>query len=505
MAKQNGKNSRGEPSGLGKIFASMKKYSIYYMIAFAWLFPIAIFVLENVFLIADQGYYGVCKNSDSPTFENLYIHVKDIDVNNGLMSFDVWIEAGDALNDTESITMTITNGAIQEANDGGCPELQTSHDDTSPSVNIGTVASIRAILQRTELGIYKTIQTIETVVEDNKQSLEIETGAEGRFLYPLDSYHIQLYVCLETDTNKNLIAKNTFFRLTDSELAYYDKRFPFISNGLQSLKLGKESCSPNSVDVKIGRAFYFMAITLIFLLIGLVITVWTLWRAAKQRYEPDESPFEVLGLNLGIILAIPDIHDLLIVPDELAYAPLIDITSLLLVAASVYSIVTYVRSRRNPMLEMEGKTLNEAIEQLVGKRKLGVQWRERVWFYSDGEGEISIPDDKQKHYRVVTTDPPAKEPLGSRKIKIQVCKRSTMPDLQGKKLSEAISTLKEAGIVHYKIFCSDQPCDINPEYYDFCRVQHTDPSPDEMIGVSKVVTIHVSCGFDDTWLGDILL
>lgn len=460
---------------------------------------IATFFIENWLFLAGQRYHEVkpISDNDNGLIETLYINVKDINVNNGSMLFDIWAEASDALTDTELITMTVTfaremivtNGTNDQANENICPKFQPSTDtvDTRAIKGTGVMTSLRAILQRTEHGTYETIRS-EPSGKGNTQPLEMETGGK-KLWYPFDRYHIQLYVCLESK-DRELLARKTFFKLTDPELVYHHPYLNRLVNKDGILLL-------NSVDVTIRRALYFLGITIIFLGLGVVIILWTLVRAIKQSEEPDESPFEVLGLNLGIILAIPDIHDLLLVPEELAYAPLIDLMSLAIVGSSVLSIIFYVLGRMSPMPEMEGKTLKETIEELK-KRSLGNQWEERIWFFHNGEGEISIPADEQEHYRVITTDPPAKEPIGKRKIKIEVCKRPTMPDLQGKRLSEAISTLQEAGIRHYKIFYS-QPYPINPEYYDFCRVQRTDPATDTMVGVSQVVTIHVSFGFEDMW------
>jgi hypothetical protein len=484
-----------------RIFGFIIKRIFAPLIALIIIVVIATFFIENWLFLAGQRYHEVKPRSNNANglIETLYINVKDINVNNGSMLFDIWAEASDALTDTELITMTVTfareiivtNGTNDQASENICPQFQPFTDavDTGAIKDTGGMTSLQAILQRTEHGTYETIRS-EPSGKGNTQSLEMETGRE-KLWYPFDRYHIQFYICLESKDGE-LLARKTFFKLTDPELVYY---YPYLNSLVNTDGIPLY----NSVDVTIGRALYFLGITIIFLVLGLVITLWTLWRAIKQRHEPDESPFEVLGLNLGIILAIPDIHDLLIVPEELAYAPVIDLMSLAIVGASVLSIIFYVGGRMSPMPEMEGKTLKETIEELKKKRDLGNQWEERIWFFHNGEGEISIPANEQEHYRVITTDPPAKEPIGNRKIKIEVCKRPTMPDLQGKKLSEAISTLQEAGIRHYKMFCSDQPFTINPEYYDFCRVQRTDPAKDTTVGVSKVVTIHVSFGFENMW------
>ena len=56
---------------------------------------IATFFIENWLFLAGQRYHEVkpISDNDNGLIETLYINVKDINVNNGSMLFDIWAEA----------------------------------------------------------------------------------------------------------------------------------------------------------------------------------------------------------------------------------------------------------------------------------------------------------------------------------------------------------------------------------------------------------------------------
>lgn len=318
----------------------------------------------------------------SKYLQDMYITINDIDVSNSNIHFGIrhTTNITQASTLSETLHLIVSSGDVTYKPDGTfSPEAET-------------------ILHQVETTLERSGQ------QYNRQDLEIKIDGHPSW-YPFDWYHVRLYtqVTTTTATGMPINAPKTYFELNDPELIYHTLFFVFKPKGI--VPENKQSYYlPNSLEVTLHRPLTHIALVIIVLLLMTHIVFWTLQRAYSQRYEPDESPFEVLGLNIGIILAIPDIHGLL-VPEELTYAPLVDIWLLALIVASTRSVWMYV-SRRKVMPDLVGEDLEKSIETLKKIHPKGTF----LPYYQDQFQ--NIPATEYPNYMVTHTEPVSRQPLG---------------------------------------------------------------------------------------------
>ncbi len=95
---------------------------------------------------------------------------------------------------------------------------------------------------------------------------------------------------------------------------------------------------PNSLYVVLKRPNYQIMLTLISIFLPGLIILWSL-KVTKS--------IQILGLNIAIILGMPDLRNL-IVPSNLNFVPLLDFLFVVIWAASLFRLFLYIyQSSRN--------------------------------------------------------------------------------------------------------------------------------------------------------------
>lgn len=137
------------------------------------------------------------------------------------------------------------------------------------------------------------------------------------YLYPFDKYFIQLNFMIQ-DEEGNLLDSIIYFKLEDSEFTQ--------TNPIANIAYGKKMVIvSNSLCVFLERPNYQIILTLISIFLPVLIILWS-FKVTKS--------IQILGLNIAIILAMPDLRNL-IVPSNLNFVPLLDFSFVVIWAAAL--------------------------------------------------------------------------------------------------------------------------------------------------------------------------
>lgn len=289
------------------------------------ILPPGLFIFERRF-IADRIPQLVEGHAQADYSQKLYITIKDIDIDSGTANIGVQFTTLNPALKNKPLHATLTNGEFitDEASQTSQQIIQTSQHRVSFTLNP---------LHNTP--IHHNDLPAESVFEQDDLQIRVEGQAD---LYPFDSYHLYVQSTLQTN-DQPITAYRTYFWLDDPQLIYYANPVNMLDNAQ-----GTSTYRPNTVQVNMQRPFYYILYIISILLLMFSIVFWTLWRLYRKGSTKGESPFEVLGLNLAIILAIPDVRGLL-VPEELPYVPVIDTSLATIIMLSLYCVVIYIIKR----------------------------------------------------------------------------------------------------------------------------------------------------------------
>jgi hypothetical protein len=310
-------------NGGGGLVALLRDKPYVFLIVFGIfiLLPPGIFIVERSF-IADRTPQFVQGSPRSQYSQKLYITINEIDVDSGTAQFGVQFTTLNQELANQQIEAIITNGEFVSDERG---ETAQQLIETSQHRARFTMPPPPETL----------IQQDDIVFEKNDLQIRVEGQAD---LYPFDTYQFRLQSNLSTAKN-HITQYHTYFWLDDPQLIYYAR-----PESMRRQENGSLTYRPNTMQVTVRRPAYFILYIVSILLLLFFIVIWTLWRVYHKGPQSTESAFEVLGLNLAIILAIPDVRGLL-VPAELTYVPVIDTSLATITMLSIYCVVIYIVNR----------------------------------------------------------------------------------------------------------------------------------------------------------------
>jgi hypothetical protein len=207
-----------------------------------------------------------------------------------------------------------------------------------------------------------TINTQETGVGLENLQVQLErtsySAAVFPFLtFPFESYRISLFVqpinlkAMDEERDIN-ITEQTYYQIDDPEFLVFSEASNIdFSQGEESDT--DSEAAKSSLLMEISRPVYvcLQVISIIFL-VGLAV-LWSLYKVIKLPRQSNTTntsawveTFEILGTNIALIVAIPDIRNWL-VPDELIYAPLVDLPLLIILLLSFFTLTWFALKTRS--------------------------------------------------------------------------------------------------------------------------------------------------------------
>lgn len=163
----------------------------------------------------------------------------------------------------------------------------------------------------------------------NPIEIKVHANPKG-YLFPFDKYTLRI--------NFELIDKKGKNKYPTIDTKLEDNKF-FSSKSIRNFTHGNSSeFLMNSFFLQIYRPNYVAINFSIIILISLCIVFWSYYRILSKTVV---SAFEVLGLNITILISFPGLRAIL-VPSNLEYAPLFDFTSTIIWILSLTAIITYL-------------------------------------------------------------------------------------------------------------------------------------------------------------------
>lgn len=247
-----------------------------------------------------EEYYNLDPQKDIRNY--LQVHIKDIDANASVVTLDLDLST----NNSQIISSSDVEMTIYDSHRFGSGPLKYLDLVDVPLEKIGEIRKDT---------IFKA-QDISVGIISNKRP------------YPFDEYSIDLQF---SPSYKYLSEDRIDIRIHFILVKMGDKEFVSTRKPFHSF---------NPAEYHVYRYNYIRAQVLIILILTLGIISWSFFQIIK-RLNAGESAFDILGLNIGILLALHDIRSL-IIPKNLLHAPLIDFSLSLVCILSLLSVFTYI-------------------------------------------------------------------------------------------------------------------------------------------------------------------
>lgn len=276
---------------------------------------------------------------------DLFVDINEINPNDNTGTVDLKLRTRD-----ESDTSNIPNEFNLYISSSGVMVLG---DGTAIVVNESSFHSIDVKFDEPEIFIRDTL--IDKYFEA-KETIEIAlSGKETINIFPFDSYTIRLYFSLTDKTGKKYFP-NIFTRFSDNRLV--------ASDPIREFSYGRKRVPiRSSLMIYCARPQYQIIFFIAVIIMAFSVTIWTNLRVASKK-EVNISPFEILGLNISLILTFPDLKGL-IVPDNVGLAPLFDISALIIWLLSIIAIFTYLLKS-----SAKANKINNRFLKTVAKRRM---------------------------------------------------------------------------------------------------------------------------------------
>ncbi len=277
--------------------------------------------------------YGYSYSTDKP----LYITLRDVNVWNETATLDIVLEDNGnpkvltaTSEDTTYGLRICTRGIEKSANDDTYKCKEELDDDYTVIPNLSQIPL-----------------TNKYVVVQDKQ---VKLRNSGRS-FPLERFDVSLYIQLQIHNNTHpyFEATTTYYTSYEMELIPLGK-FHYISDD-------KNTKVINSIQETISRPWYVIWQVFATLLLMGVVVGWSFIKVFNLYVKiPGTSTgnlsdidrwqvtLEIVGTNIGIILSIPDVRDWL-VPSELVYAPLVDISMAGIICLSLLTLVLFIAKK----------------------------------------------------------------------------------------------------------------------------------------------------------------
>ena len=246
---------------------------------------------------------------------SLVVIVRNIDSNNGIANVDFQFRNSQSNQSQSKIKVIVHSGGVINFGDYLSPDYES------------ILHRNQFIMDPSTISEYDKINVL--IYEKKDVPIKIEE-IRPSYLYPFDKYRIQLNFVIQ-DEERNLLDYVIYFKLEDSEFTQ--------TNPTANIAYGKKKVIvPNSLYVLIKRPNYQIMLTIISIFLPVFIISWSL-KVTKS--------IQILGLNIAIILGMPDLRNL-IVPSNLNFVPLLDFLFVVIWAASLFRLFLYIyQSSRN--------------------------------------------------------------------------------------------------------------------------------------------------------------
>lgn len=199
----------------------------------------------------------------------------------------------------------------------------------------GLVSEPNSILSRIAVMFeYPITQKMNSLYEHTYEKKDIElnlSDCKRGYFYPFDSYTFRIRLHIP-----NLNSYNCVYFLLDEPSYIHSRPVSIISHGREL------TIVPNSVYVSLYRPFYQKIFSIIVILFLLIIEVGQLiFILLKLHFEP----IEILSLNISILFGIIGLRPLL-VPDNIDFVPLIDLSFLSIIILTFVNIILVLLNKR---------------------------------------------------------------------------------------------------------------------------------------------------------------
>lgn len=159
-----------------------------------------------------------------------------------------------------------------------------------------------------------------------KDNVTVKVKVHSQGIYPFDTYLDTFCFYMLQEGTETLTPSLGF--------STSEKRINIYSSSAQTIPIERYTC----LAVSLRRPGFSILLSLVAPILLVLVTLL----AVYWQCQRNDKRIEILVLNITIFLGIPDIRGLLI-PPELAYAPLVDLLLLISVILSFVGLLIYLR------------------------------------------------------------------------------------------------------------------------------------------------------------------
>lgn len=326
-------NSVGEfiLNTLDKMLTIIKDRTTLIIMVLIVILIISIILFFGDYVNIRRNDYFVFQNTDNPHVGQEEIHaiVKNIDPDSSEAVLDIFLIKPKRYLYDNDITMKLSNPK----------ELDYGNSQNPVRAVASGVMQVYEYDEDREIYEY-LVQDLRIIIETNKLPFPFDSY---RFNVTFDPYYFfkESYGDENSDVNAHIAAETVTVLMDDQDFVY--------STNQTSLELRKNpgaitvmpGLPDTTVDIKVSRPLSVRFQSLAILVLLLAIACWSFFKLSGFKGVADNA-FEILLLNLGILLAIPGIKDS-IVPANMDRVPFIDLIINTIILLLVTSMVMYLR------------------------------------------------------------------------------------------------------------------------------------------------------------------
>ena len=275
------------------------------------------------------------------TSHQLLVIVNEVDPDTKTINFDIELTTRARTSETE-LELIITGGRTPYYGDG---IIFTDNDDgISLADNTTIILPISFPPEKTRVA-----KSLFPQIKSSHKSRNIEVKLEERvksLFYPFDKYTLKLNFLLVANIDRDSIIPLTiFYRLDDTRFL---STYPISNTELNFEYSSSPMLQPtkDTLLVFLRRPNHQVVFFIICLSLMLLLTIWSFIQFGISKTTRNNQ-FEVIGFNLGILLAVPGLRALL-VPENLYFSFIHDLVMVIIWAFSSFTLLIFlIYTRKN--------------------------------------------------------------------------------------------------------------------------------------------------------------
>lgn len=284
---------------------------------------------------------GTINGSDEKL--DLFITFEEIDVNSNKAKIKAKLSYTKVrdINYGDKIDMRINSGPISQINDftfgyvtGGFNRTVYTFFTNPKEVRVVYTGAINEIIYDTE----NLIIEIDDLI--------------GSSFYPFDRYKINLHFSL-FDSKGRILHPNIQYQFDDQYL-----KLNSVSKAknarLLDIGMPKDSLIDSTISLNLSRSMNHVLLFICVLLLAFSVVFWV-YNRVKNDSQSKGTNFEILVLNITLILTFPDLRNF-VIPENLNFSLLFDYSIILIWLLTIYSsylTIKYQKEGYNPNKELQ--------------------------------------------------------------------------------------------------------------------------------------------------------